>query len=824
MKNIVSSILSLLLLLCVLPAWAQTTRYAHPSGGGGSCTNAGTPCSLQNGLDALEPGDTLIMQEGTYTAAPGELGPSQINIFGNASGSAGAHTRMRTAPGATVVIIGAVYLRSNLHHFTLDGRDGVLIFDGNRHGGFVTETTVTNIRFERFESRWALMGFGGVYYFCEWINLNVHHFGVDENNLKTDECTCASGDVPEHGDFCGDGPSQPSGHCHGVYSQLDSHDNVFDGNIFSNGEGWGLHLYGNNQTARNNHIMRNFGRGIGTIGNGMTAYNNVIHNNSSGIWLGGANNNLIYNNTVVENEQSGIDVPDPASNNQIINNIVLDNQGGSIFTQGGGGYVFASNLCNNIGLGCTHSGNAEATFASAPGDDYHLTPGSQAINMGTVFAGISSTDHEGNQRPEPGGTFVDIGAYECQATQAGDDCTGSGPVQPCTGCLVVEHKTDGTDTSGNNFPPATLTGGTLTNGQPLTSNNTTSFVFDGVNDAMVEANDPVFRSPTFCMTFWVNSATLPTPDVCRAMSLGTAVVLGINTSGDLFGYINNGAAEVVQSINAFDGSTHLLGLGYDGAMLRLWKDNANPFSVPFAGGIAYAGNELLVYGGVPGKYCPMRANNFRFFNSECTPSGMQVIYDERLATIGTTTTRWHFYQADAAEGTLIAGQGWDAPTITQARSGKLRMSWNVKRNGSTQNEHFRLECSLNGGGFALIDNSCATNPACIATDTVKNMGDPTAALDMPLDGFIFVPGLFVVDTLNTGILTSLPDARVTRYEWGLAFNQTLAHNDVLRCRPRMTAGVFDSYPAVLPTIIIDVTTPTGGSNLEGGKFEGVTVQ
>lgn len=53
-------------------AATATTRYASPSGSGSACTNINTPCSLQafaDGSVTLNPGDTVILKNGTYTNA-----------------------------------------------------------------------------------------------------------------------------------------------------------------------------------------------------------------------------------------------------------------------------------------------------------------------------------------------------------------------------------------------------------------------------------------------------------------------------------------------------------------------------------------------------------------------------------------------------------------------------------------------------------------------------------------------------------------------------------------------------------------------------------
>jgi hypothetical protein len=216
-----------------------------------------------------------------------------------------------------------------------------------------------------------------------------------------------------------------------------------------------------------------------------------------------------------------------------------------------------------------------------------------------------------------------------------------------------------------------------------------------------------------------------------------------------------------------------------------------------------------------------RLGHIRMYDGYCPPSAVQSLYNDVPAQIGTASSHWHFYQADAAEGTTIAGQGVDAPNIVVDRSSKVRQRWNIKRNGSTlTNAYFHTECNVNGGTFTQLTNSCATFPVCVAADSSKNMGDLTSDLGLPNDGFNFVAGRFVVDTINTGFTTTIPDGGVSWWETGYAFGASLIDEDVVRCRLRTAAAVFDSYPSVLPTITIDVPVVSSTGKTSGGKSSG----
>ena len=252
---------------------------------------------------------------------------------------------------------------------------------------------------------------------------------------------------------------------------------------------------------------------------------------------------------------------------------------------------------------------------------------------------------------------------------------------------------------------------------------------------------------------------------CHLFSDGDSKLAGIATNGNLACVFYDGAnwnVAVSTSVNMKDGQVHHWSCSYQagGDGLRARFDNASVAQLARSDNVSYTlGAQAFIgrHGGGSTDYtCGTGTiGNVRVFDQYITDLGNEQLYLERVPTMGLSSTHWRFYQNNAAEGTTIAGQGVDAPNIVQARSGTLLMGWNIKRNGSTVNNHFSLECNLNGGAFAQLDNSCVVNPACIAPDSVKNMGDATTNLgDIPGDGFTFTPGRYVVDTINSGLQTS----------------------------------------------------------------------
>ena len=387
-------------------AAAGNIYYVSPRGSASSPCSQSSPCAMDTGLTRLRAGDTLILQAGTYDNLPfNSDNVRQLTIPGSASGSDAARTRIRVANGATVIIYGAMVFTGTPHHITVDGLDGTLILDGMQKGQILPSDAVADhMRLEAFEFRWGLMGIVGGWTNSEFINLDIHHYGVNENGLRTSDCSCAVNDT-EH---CGV-PSPKIGHCHGTYIYAESHDNIWEGISFHDGEGAGMEQYGQSSTYRNLKIWNNYNNGIWLLGGNSHSlvYNNLIYNNrGSGVFIAYGSNNGIYNNTVVGNSDVGVTFQYGGSGNLVVNNILVDNGGGDI-GEDGSRHSGSNNLCNSTGGACSLAGNPN--FANAPLGDFHLTANAPAVNAGMTVSDVS-TDFDKTPRPQ-GGRF-DIGAYE----------------------------------------------------------------------------------------------------------------------------------------------------------------------------------------------------------------------------------------------------------------------------------------------------------------------------------------------------------------------------------------------------------------------------
>jgi hypothetical protein len=163
---------------------------------------------------------------------------------------------------------------------------------------------------------------------------------------------------------------------------------------------------------------------------GPTLINCVLSENDDGGGLTSANATLtLFNCTVAANNGAGLRMAN-ASRLTLTNTLVWDNAAGGIVRQGSRTpTVTYSNIQGNDVWSGEGNILADPLFAAA--SDYHLRPGSEAIDAGTA-EGAPATDLDGKARPC--GITVDIGAYEfCDDAQAfiRGDCDGDG--NACSG-------------------------------------------------------------------------------------------------------------------------------------------------------------------------------------------------------------------------------------------------------------------------------------------------------------------------------------------------------------------------------------------------------
>jgi hypothetical protein len=203
----------------------------------------------------------------------------------------------------------------------------------------------------------------------------------------------------------------------GIYSDPNTSDNSYIGNFIRD----------NGRVSLNSHLDH----GLYLSGDNEFVANNLIAANSAyGIQVSGANNTVsnlkIYNNVLVNSyNTSGIMLWASVSGVDIANNIIYGNADNGIKTSAchGSGVTIRNNLFYNNPNGAwdmTYNGsdvsystsgnitNSDPLFVNW-WSDWHLQTGSPAINAGLTLSTVP-TDFDGVSRPQ-GGVY-DIGAYE----------------------------------------------------------------------------------------------------------------------------------------------------------------------------------------------------------------------------------------------------------------------------------------------------------------------------------------------------------------------------------------------------------------------------
>jgi hypothetical protein len=729
---------------------------------------------------------------------------------------------IRPASGANVEIIG--HIRGgfggsqSMFGWTIDGSPGQLVLNGEyqgaRCGGTSMDALCDGCLFTDFEVKNAVVAFGQASYVnTTWRRMNVHHIGINDNGTRTINCSCFVAQ-------CVHDPNQ-HGHCHAIYCGgpdavggfAPCQDNTLDQVNFWALDG-SMELYGNGHVVKDSVFHDFYQAGIWHLGDGaFTAYNNVIYN---GQWFGivtGVSQGPIhiYNNTMsnfAENHcigSIGGSPPATATNTFVRNNICVNAAQGFLAWNVNAGDR-SNNLCVGSSDQCSQTASS-AGFINAAGGNYRIaTAGSPAVNQAQNLTnlGMFTNDADLLQRPPLPAPWT-IGAYEFG---------GGAPEPPGPLGLVQWLKGDGNtnDSSPNGFN-GTCVNCPLTNGAPLVAGQT-SFVFDGVNDA-VTTNNAAFRAPNFGMSVVVNTTVAPAVDFpCRIMSVGTTAVLGWGNDGIPFGYINNGPS-VTGTSTILTGQNEVLGLSYDGTLLRLWRGPSGS-SPPLSVGqpLSYTGSEVMADGGVTGRFCNTRAANFRYFDEAFTSASWQNIVNEVVPSGGIFTSHMRYY-ADAAEGSPLRPVDTDLTALPGLIFG-IRVG--IRNTGAQITENFPLWCQRGGVsppiGPVKVTNLFGSLGLRIANSVFVNMGQATTVPipdpnGLPLDTFTPIPGRFVADTINPSVQVTLPTGGETDWEWRVETGSPAVGGDFFDCAPyRENDTLFNVYNNIKRVTLQSISAPS----------------
>ena len=430
MKSSLIVLLSISACLILSTTASGGTFYVSPSGMDSNPGAQSQPwLTLQHAVDAIQPGDTILVESGTYVGCR----------IGN-SGQPGAVCTLKADIGAQVLV----------------NAPG----PANKHG--------SNIEIENFDATvqyWVIDGFESANSPKYGIDIRVTDFITVQN--------CSVHDSALTGIFLAFSyhPTIQFNESflnleHGIYQSNSGDFPTIRGNKLHNNTNSGVHMNGDRNFTPGDGIIsfalveinviyeNGAGGGSGINCDGVSdsiIRNNLLYNNhASGISLyatdgaEGSSRNKVYNNTIVMAANSRWCVNIPASDqgqpnpsgNQIENNILYtpDSNHGSVLIYSTSVAGFISDYNVTVGRFSVDSGDSDMPvqswqelgydqhsivaapadlFVSQSGKDFHLKPGSPAIRVGAILPDVTD-DLDGNGRPLA--TPYSIGCYEANTT------------------------------------------------------------------------------------------------------------------------------------------------------------------------------------------------------------------------------------------------------------------------------------------------------------------------------------------------------------------------------------------------------------------------
>lgn len=391
-------------------SYSGKSYYVSPSG---SDTNLGSIDSPWKDIEAsvikILPGDVLYLRGGEYV--PGY----SIYIRKWSGGAPGLYKTIRSYPGEVAQL--------RKYGFLVEGsyiRIEHLVFTGGAGVGFEgTGSKIFNCTF-RGPLSWSMISVGG-----------------DDALVEGNTLEMQGSSMGTQG--------------HGIYLSHGSGAVIRNNTISGSVEGYGIHVFDQRRSQDAPSFFRRIRNAVveGNTVTGSTQRAGII----AVAYDGAAIDNLtIRNNVVYGNARNGIIVGAQASNIFIYNNTVYGNGGAPIYldTNYSGGELSNVTIKNNIldlggttgihhievtksrntftadtnlywprparlsGISDPHPVVGDPRFASPGSHDFHLRPGSAAIDRGLKLPGIV-VDREGVLRQQ--GTTIDIGAFEFARTK-----------------------------------------------------------------------------------------------------------------------------------------------------------------------------------------------------------------------------------------------------------------------------------------------------------------------------------------------------------------------------------------------------------------------
>jgi hypothetical protein len=346
--------------------------YASPSWEADEAEEEGAPTSLQGLADILQTGDIVYFGAGTYTEA---VVIDSVTDVAFVADTAGTYTGY---PGEVILDQGGGLTISNssgvrISGFVFQGPAAEMILWSNSTGGRIEscQFTTGTVGIKAICSGLAVNN-------CQLLNLTSFAVHCADSDVQITNCQATADD--------------------GVYVSGTSNVTIdglrFDGSAAS-GTHWAIYRTGGD----------------------LTVSNSIFHGYQNGIYLEdsqAAYQVTVRNATFADLRHYGVYVASGSA--RVVNSILSGSSAAYALVDGGGQLTHAYNLIH--GFSYPYYGTTAAAtevlkdprFVDAANGDFHLGPGSPAINAGLDLTCTVTADIEGNARPTH--RVYEIGAYE----------------------------------------------------------------------------------------------------------------------------------------------------------------------------------------------------------------------------------------------------------------------------------------------------------------------------------------------------------------------------------------------------------------------------